>query len=333
MATTIIGLKLGSNISWIYKPNCGMVLCEPTMIAISTSLKNKEVKAVGFDAKKLIGRTPENVSLFSPIVGGLIQYEELTSLLIKEFLNKIFIVKKFNQKIKAVLFVPECLNYEEKKQYESCCYKAGINEVVLVPEVLCYDIGNLNFDQNNHANLYVNIGYDQTNIVIVSNNTIINAYSLSIGSSLINIAIKKYIEDKYFIKIGHGQDNFIREEICSLFENYNASLNINGFNTKTQTKQQITIFSNEFYPILSYYYGKISESIKSILLSSDPIIISDVTNNGINFLGSGSEIAGLELFIMKTIGYMSNIISDKEYEKVGLKKIIDSPTLLKKISI
>lgn len=228
--------------------------------------------------------------------------------------------------------MPECLNYDEKKQYEVCCYKAGINEVVLLPEILCYDVGMSSPEHDNHANLYVNLGYDQTTISIVSHNSIVNAYSLSVGSSIINIAIKKYIEDKYFIKIGASQDNFIREEICSLFENYNASLNINGFNTKTQTKQQVTITANEFYPILSYYYGKIVESIKSILLSSDPVIASDVTMNGIIFLGGGSDIAGLELFTMRTIGYISTNINDKEYEKKGIEKILNSPTLLKRLA-
>lgn len=331
MATTTIGLKLGSNISWICTENGSKVLCEPTMIAISTNLKNKEVKAVGYEAKNLIGRVPENVSLFSPISNGVIQYEELVSMLIKEFLNKIFIVKKFNQKIRALLFIPECLNYNEKKQYEVCCYKAGINEVILVPEVLCYDIGNSELKNNSLSKLYVDIGYDQTNISIISNNSIVNAYSLSIGCSIIDIAIKKYVEDKYFIKIGMSQADFIRNEICSLFENYDASLNILGLNTKSKQKQQIVINSNEFFSILAYYYGKIAESIKTILLSSDPIIISDITTTGIYIYGGGSETPGLELFILKSIGYFSNNIKDKNFDCNGVKKLIESPQLLKNI--
>ena len=330
MATTTIGLKLGSNMSWIYTENGGMVLCEPTMIAISNNIKSKEVKAVGYDAKNMIGKVPENVSLFSPIANGVVQYEELVASLIKEFLNKVFVVKKFNQKIKALLFIPECLNYQEKKQFEVCCYKAGINEVVLIPEVLCYDLGNSDTSKA-HTKVYVDIGHDQTNISILFNNSIVNAYSLSVGSSIINIAIKKYIEDKYFIRVGTNQANYIRKEIGSLFENYNVSLNIAGLNTKLQQRQQIVISSNELYPILSYYYGKIAESIKSIMLSSDPVIVSDAMSKGINVYGGGSDVAGFELFILKTIGYFTNNIKDSDFETNGVKKLIKSPLLLKNI--
>ncbi len=332
MSTTLIGMKLGSNSTWIYKQDNGMVLEEPTIIAITTNLKNKEVKAVGYEAKKMIGRTPENVSLFSPISNGIVQYEELTSLLLKQFLKKIFPIRKFNQKIKAMLLIPDCLNYSEIKQYENCCYKAGINEVVLIPESLCIDLGNETEIGKEKCKFYVNIGYDQTNISIVSHNLIVNAYSLSIGCSIMSVAIKNYIEEKFSIKIALSQADYIKKEICSLFENYNASISITGLSSRTKSKEQILITSSELYHIVSYYYGKIAEMIKSVILTCDPEAISDFSQNGIYFYGGGSEIPGLEIFMYKATGFLPKIICDNEPEIVGTEKLITSPLLLKRIT-
>ena len=331
MSTTLIGLKIGSNNTCIYKLDCGCVLLEPSMIAISKNLKNKEVKAVGYEAKKMIGRTPENVSLFSPISNGIIQYEELTSIMIKEFLKKIFPIRKFNQKIKALLLVPECSNYNERKQFENCCFKAGINEVVMIPEVLCLNLGNKLTIQKETARLYVNIGSDQTSIAIVSNNSIVSAYSISIGGSIINIAIKKYIEEKYFLKIYTQQAEFIKNEIVALLENHNGSLAIIGINVKNQQKEQIIITSNELYQLVSYYYKKISETIKSILSTANHITISDISKNGIYFCGGGTIVTGLDIFMFKETGFMSHIIDNHEFESYGISKLMKSPQLLKNI--
>lgn len=332
MSITSFGLKLGSGNSFIFKPNEGIVLTEPTIIAISTNLKNREIKAVGHEAKKMIGRLPENVSVFSPVSGGAVQYEEMTALLIREFMKKVYPERKFNQKFKAILLVPECLSQNELKQFENCCYKAGISEVSLLPEIFSFDLGNTQFGALSGAKIYVNIGFDQTCVAVLSDNQIVGAYSISVGSSIISIAIKKFIEDNLNLKIGTEQTDYIKNEICSLFDNYSASVTINGINFRSQEKEQFTVKSNDLYPIVSYYYGKIAETVKSIITSLDSIIVSDIAKTGINFIGGGSQIAGLEQFMQSKTGFNINLPDFDEMQERGLTELFTHPELLKKFT-
>lgn len=331
MATCFIGLRLGSYNTWIFKPGNGIVLKEPSLIAMTTNLKEKEIRAVGINAKNLMGRHPANITIFSPISNGVIQFEELAVLMLKEYLKKIFPVRSFSFKIKTILAVPLGISNEEKKQLEVVCYKAGINEVYLVPEVMCYALAN-NIDiKSKNSQFFVNIGSDTTSISIVSNYTIIKGFNISIGGSIINVGIKKYIEDKFNIKISQEQAEQLKIEIGSLFENYSGKQNVIGINTKTKLKEQVTINSADLLPTIFYFYSKIADAIKSILASSRPEIISDVTKIGINYYGGSTEIAGFENFMIKQIGYKVNLIQTPNPLIVGTKNLINNPEELKKI--
>ena len=194
MATFHIGIKLGSTTTYIYKPENGLVLKEPSLIAMPTNVKSKEVKALGEDAKRLIGRLPKNITVISPISNGIIQYEELAILMLKGFIKKVFPTKSFGQNIKAILTLPIGLSPAERKQYEIVCYKAGIADVFIVPDVISYAVGNGIDIQSEISNLIINIGGDTTSIATISNYSIINGYTVSIGGNIINVAIAKYIE-------------------------------------------------------------------------------------------------------------------------------------------
>ena len=104
MSTFYIGINFGSTTTCIYKSGNGIVLKEASLIAMPTNLKIKDVKAIGNDAKRLIGRVPDNISIYSPISNGVIQYEDLAVLMLKGFLRKIFQTRSFGQNIKAIVF-------------------------------------------------------------------------------------------------------------------------------------------------------------------------------------------------------------------------------------
>ena len=331
MSTHYIGLKLGSNTTCIYKAGNGIVLKEPSLIAMPTNLKYKDVKAIGIEAKKMMGRTSDNITVFSPISNGIIQYSELALFMLKGFLKKVFPNKGFGQNIKAIVTIPLGLTPEEKKQFEIVCFKAGIAEVFLVPDILCYAIGSGINIQNETAKLAINIGADSTNIAIISNSTIIKGYNISIGGSLINAAIVKFIEDKYNLTISLDQAETIKLEVCTLLENYNATIEITGFNKETQIYEQIIISSSELYPIVKLYYAKIAKTINTVVQSSEPEIISDILENGIYFFGNASNIIGLENFMSNETNFKINVASVEKTNILGTGELINQPQLLKKI--
>jgi len=331
MATINIGIKLGSNNTFIYMHGNGIVLKEPSLIAMSTNLKDREIKAVGNEAKNLIARTPQNISIFSPISNGVIQYEELVVLMLKEFLKKVLPIKKFGQKIKAIICVPLGITQEESKQFEIACFKSEITDVHIVPEVISFALANKIDIKSKTSRFFVNIGADTTNISIISNYTILNGYNISIGGSLINIGIVKYIEDKYFVKISPEQAEMLKIEIGSLYENYDAKQRVIGINTRTKLKENLLISASDLYPVISYYYERIAETIKSIIASSNPEIVNDISKIGIYYYGSSTEIAGFENFMLNQIGLKVKTFENPKPEILGIKDLFTNNEKLKKI--
>lgn len=331
MSTTFIGLKLSSTTTCIYKSGNGIVLKEASLIAMPTNPKIKEPKAIGNDAKKLIGKTGENLTVYSPISNGIIQYDELAVLMLKGFLKKVFPVKSFGENIKAVLCVPLGLSASEKKQFEIACFKSGIADVFIVPDIISFALGSGIDIKSETSAFIVNIGGDTTNIASVSNLSIINGYNLNIGGSIINIAIAKFIEENHGLHISAEQAERLKIEICSLFENYSASTTIVGIDKNTNLKQEISITATELYPIINHYYSKIAEMIGSVIQSSDPEIIADISRNGIYFYGGASHIVGLEKFMFDKLKFKINI-SDNQYSNLlGIAELIKYPQMLKKI--
>lgn len=331
MATYFLGIRLGSTTTCIYKSGGGIVLREPSLIAMSTDLKDKEVKAIGTEARNMIGKTSDSVSIYSPISNGAVQYKELATLMLKGFLKKIFPGKMLGNNIKAIVCVPLGLTPAEKKDIEITCYKAGLADVFIVPDVLAYCYGDGINVETSVANMVVNIGGDTTNIATIANNSIISGYSLSFGGNIINVAISKYVEENYDVKISFEQANRVKHEICSLYESYSDAMEIEGINKKTQSPTQIVLHSNELNHIVCHYYDRIAEAILAIINESDTAVASDIAKNGIYFYGGGAEIIGLDKFIQSKLNYKANITDTPRANLLGTAEFIKYPQLLKKI--
>jgi len=239
--------------------------------------------------------------------------------------------KPFGLNIKAIVCAPLGITAEEKKQLEIVCFKSGIAEVFIVPDILCYALGGGIDIQNTKATLAVNIGGDSTNIAIISNASIIKGLNISIGGSLINAAIEQYIEEKYNLSISIEQAENIKLEVCSLLENYNATVEITGLNKESQIYEQIIISSAELYPIVKLYYSKIAKTINSLIQSSEPEVISDILSSGIYFYGNAANIIGLEQFMANETTFKINLSGMEKSNILGTGELINQPQLLKKI--
>ena len=331
MSTFYIGLKIGSNNTWIYKAGNGLVLREPTLVAVSSGSKSHEIKAFGNDALSIMGRSGKEISVVSPISNGLVRYDDFATQMLRGFLKKIFPTRTFAQKIKAILCVPLGITPQEKKKFEIVCFKAGITDVSIIPEILSYAIGSEMDLSPDLSHLVVNIGGDTTNIAIISGYRIISGYNFSIGGSLINIAIAKYIEETYNLKISSEMAKQVKVDICSLFSSFNASTKVIGLNTRSMLKEERTIQSSELFPIVDYYYGKIAEAILSIIASSKPEIAKDISQNGIYFFGGATAIVGFEKYMFDKTGYKVNFSAMNHSNVLGIGELIKFPQILKKI--
>ena len=322
----LIALKLGSTMTTIFKQGEGLVLKEPSMIAISGSLKSLEVKAVGKEAKRMQGRIGGSTSVVYPINNGVITDSELATAMLKLFLKKVFPRKFFKPNIKAILCTPLGINLKERKTFEKVCYNAGIADVTIIPAIICSAVGDDIPVNTNNGKLLVNIGGGTTNIAVMAMNNIISGINISIGGTSIDKAVENLVAEKFNIRLGEGIAQKIKEEVLSLLESDTASIEVQGINITTKENESKIITSKDIYPVATYYYGKIAEAILGVINTCPPDIINDIKHEGLYLFGSNSEVNGIAKFYKNKLGINVITYDHNRTDIIGAAKILDNPT-------
>ncbi len=322
----LIALKLGSTITTIFKQGEGLVLKEPSLIATVGHLKDREIKAIGSEAKRMQGRTSGNVSIISPINTGIITDSEMATEMLKGFLKKIFPRTIIKPNIKALVCVPIGITINEKKVFEKVCYNAGIADVVLIPAVICSAIGeNINIS-GSAGKLIVNIGGGCTNIAAIAMNNIVTGINISVGGTNINSAIETFIQEKFGLEVSDGTGEKVKQDVACLLENNTSQTEVQGLNAKTKEPETVIVSSKDIYPILSHYFQRIVDAIASVIGTCPPDIASDIAKDGIYVFGGHSQISGVARFLRDRLKIKVNISESARVDIMGAAKLLDNPT-------
>lgn len=333
MASIFLAIKLGSTTTTIFRQGDGLVLKEPSLIAVSGNMQNRETKAIGYEAQRLVGRSASNTTIVSPIAHGLVNNVDLASAMLRGFIRKVCPDKLFKPNVRALLCVPLGISLADKKVFEKVCYAAGISDVTIMPAILCSAIGQ-NLDiEGKYGKLVVNIGGGCTNIAVIANNTIINGASIGIGGTKINTAIEQYVLEKYNLKISESTAEKIRADVGSLLESYTATTDIEGVDVVTKENVHIAISSQEIYPILNHYYERICQTIETIVNMCATDIIGDVYKTGAHLSGSQCSYPGLEKYLKHRLNMPISISEVSKTDIWGASKLLDDPLWLKKLLI
>lgn len=331
--TYSIAIKLGSCNTSIFKQGEGIVLFEPSLVAYSGSGKDRDIKAVGVRAKRMQGRTDDQTFVMSPIFEGKITDTDLACVMLKSFLNKVIKRGIIKPKIKAVVCVPLGLTLSDRKAFEKVCYSVGIQDVVLVPSIICGAIGyNFPVSEPNGVCL-VNIGGGSTDVAVVSLNSIIEGVNIGVGGQVLDKAIEKHIASKFGVQVGLGIAEVIKEEVGSLYRNDSSNAEVTGLDIETKMARSVIVESQDLYEVLEGYYSKIAEAIKSILNECPPNIVQDIDKKGIYLMGGASLITGAEQYFRKELGLNVKV---EDYttaiDVLGAGKLLSDAKLLKELS-
>ncbi len=333
MSSILLAIKLGSTTTTIFRQGDGLVLREPSLIAISGSIKSREVKAIGYEAQQLVGRSSSTTHVIAPISHGQVNNSELAGAMLRGFIRKVCPDKIFKPNIRAILCTPIGISLNEKKAFEKVCYSAGISDVTIMPAILCSAIGqNLDIEEK-YGKLVVNIGGGCTNIAVIANNTILSGASISVGGTKISTAIEQFVAEKYNLKISSQNAEKIKNDIGSLFATYSTSTDVNGIDLTSSENRTVVITSQEIYPIMQQYFGKICDAIETLTNMCQPDIITDVYKSGVHISGSQCALPGLEKFFKQRLGMPAKISEVSKTDIWGAGKLLDDPILLKKILI
>ncbi len=327
-----MGIDLGTANTLVYVNGRGIVLREPSVVAIQNDTKT--VLAVGEEAKKMIGRTPGNIVAIRPMKDGVIADFDVTQSMLKYFIRKAYGRKSFIQP-RVVVCVPSGVTEVEKRAVEEAAYQAGAREAYLIEEPMAAAIGAGLPVEEPTGSMVVDIGGGTTEVAIISLGGIVTAKSIRVGGDELDESIIHYIKREYNLMIGERTAEEIKINIGSAFpKEQEKNMLIRGRDLVSGLPKTLEISSNEIMEALREPVGQIIEAIKYTLEKTPPELAADIMEIGIMLTGGGALLEGLDALVRKETG-MPVRIADEPLDCVvlGTGKAIESIDTLKRVLI
>ncbi len=295
-----IGIDLGTANVLIYLKGKGIVVNEPSVVAVNK--KTKKVLSVGREAKKMVGKTPSHIVAVRPLMGGVISDFEITEEMIRYFLEKIFGRRIFPwPKARVVIGVPSQITEVEQKAVKDAVKSAGAGEVYLLEEPMVAAIGIKLPIEEAAGIMIVDIGGGTTEIAIISLGGIVISSSLKIGGMQLDQDIKKYTEEELKLIIGERTAEDIKIKIGSalpLEEKLESPLR--GRDIGTGLPREVMVSSNEIREAILPSLNQIKKEVKNIIEETPPELLADIMARGIYLVGGGALLKKMDEFLEKS---------------------------------
>ncbi len=292
-----IGIDLGTASVLVYVKGKGIVLKEPSVVAAHR--KTGRVLAVGEDARRMLGRTPEDIIAVRPLRDGVISDYEMTEKMLRYFLNKV-VGKKFFFKPKVVVCVPTGVTEVEKRSVRDATEDAGAREVLLIEEPIAAAIGAGIDISKPYGSMVVDIGGGTCDIAVISLNGIVVSDSIKVAGDKFDEAIIKYMKKKHNLLIGERTAEELKINIGATFPRKETIfMEVTGRNLISGLPKTLNIGSDEMIEALDEPVQEILEAVHNVLERTPPEIASDIYDRGIVMTGGGSLLYGLDMRIQQ----------------------------------
>ena len=287
-----IGIDLGTANVLIYIKDQGIVLNEPSIVAIDSD--TKKILAVGTKAREMLGRTPGKVQAIRPMKDGVIADFEVTEMMLNSFIRKVN-GKSFLSRPRILICCPSNITQVEKNAIKEAAERTGARKVFLEEEAKVAAIGAGLDISKPSGNMVIDIGGGTTDIAILSLGDIVTSESIKIAGNTFDNDIIKYIKEKYKLLIGDRTAEEIKLEIGSVYpEDRNEKMDVKGRDLVTGLPHTITLCSEEVEEALRESVYAIIKSAKSVLEQTPPELAADIIDKGIVITGGGALIHGFE---------------------------------------
>lgn len=285
-----IGIDLGTSNTIIYLKGKGIVVNEPTVVAVSR--QNGKILSIGKEAGEMLGRTPADICAVTPIKGGVIANFDITVAMLKYFIKKA--IGASILKPKAVVCIPSHITDVEKRAVRDAVLAAGVKEVFLVEKSMAAAIGAGISVNAPVGSMIVDIGGGTTEIAVVSLGGIVTTQSLKVASHTLDNDIIQYMKRNHNLIIGNITAEEVKKEVgsaCSLKEE--LSLTIKGRDLVSGLPRTATVTSEEIREAIQESLAAIIDGIKSVLEKTPPELAADIFESGIVLTGGGAILKGL----------------------------------------
>ena len=325
-ATTDIGIDLGTSSILVYAKGKGIVLKEPSVVAYDKDAD--KVRAIGEEARQMIGRTPGNIMAVRPMRQGVITDFLITERMLRYFIQKAMGRRAF-RKPRISICVPSGVTEVERKAVEEATYQAGAREVLIVPEPVAAAIGSGIDITKPCGNMIVDIGGGTAEIAVISLGGIVASRSVRMAGDMFDQAIIAFIKRKYNLLVGERTAEQIKIEIGSACpQDPETSMEIKGRNLVDGLPKDILIRSEEVRDAMSECLLRIVEAIKDTLECTPPELSSDIIDRGIMLSGGGALLRGLDTLIQNETGIDVHIAeAPLDCVALGAGAVLDNPEL------
>lgn len=327
-----IGIDLGTANTVIYSEGKGIVLYEPSIVAIDT--RTKRVIAVGKEAKEMLGKTPENIQAIRPLRDGVITDFEATQVMLAYFIERAIGGGIFRPKPRIVIGVPSGVTQVEKRAVIDAAKGAGAREVYLIPEPMAAAIGAGLPVEEPVGSMIVDIGGGTTEIAVISLAGIVVSNSIRVAGDEMNEAIIQYIKKRFHMFIGEQTGERIKIELGNaIYEDEDKEMEIKGRDI-TGLPKTVKITSKDITEALEDVIGSIINAIRLTLEKTPPELASDIAERGIVLAGGGSLLRNLDVRIERDVGIKTYYCEDPITAVArGVGKVLDKMDLMRRISM
>ena len=332
-----MAIDLGTANTLVYVRGRGVILSEPSVVAVKTDLRRgPRIVAVGTDAKKMLGRTPDNIKAIRPMKDGVIADFEVTEAMLKHFIFKIH-RRRHLVKPRIVVCIPSGITQVEIRAVREAAKSAGAREVYLIEEPIAAAIGaNLPITEPT-SSMIVDIGGGTTEVAVISMSDIVYSKSLRVAGDKIDNAIIRYIKQKYSLLIGERTSEMIKMMIgsaCHESEEDEEIIEVKGRDLIAGIPKIIGLRSGEVVEAIAEPIRAIVETIKTALEQTPPELAADIVDNGIVLTGGGSLLKNLDELIRRETG-LPVIVADDPLSTVvvGSGLVFEHFDLLKEVLV
>ena len=305
---TDVGVDLGTANSLVYLKGEGIIINEPTIIALNK--KTNQALAVGHEAKRMLGRTPQHVEVIRPLVNGVISDFLMTQEVLKHFLTRVKKDSLFRY-VRAVVAVPANLTEVERKSVEDAVVSSGASSAYLLEEPVAAAIGaGLPTDEPT-ASMMVDIGGGTTEIAIISMGGVVVSRSLKVAGDKMDEDIMRFIKEDFKMAIGEATAEAVKMSIgAALPMEKKSEMSIFGRDLSSGLPKEVVIKDSQVRIALTPALKKIAEAVKTTIEETPPELAGDILKRGVYLSGGGGMLRGLADYLSSELAVKTILVDD-----------------------
>ena len=308
--TQDIGIDLGTANTLVFARGKGIVIREPSVVAVDQKSNPPRVVAVGTEAKEMIGRPPGSIIAVRPLKDGVIADFEITAEMIESFIKRTTKRRPFSR-IRVLICIPSGVTEVERKAVHDAAKSAGANYISLIEEPMAAAIGAGLPVSEATGSMVVDIGGGTSEVAVISLGGVVTANSCRVAGDNFDESIISYIKKKYNLLIGERTAEDIKIRIGSAYPRpESVTVDVRGRNLVTGLPKTITVTSEETEEALKDTTSQIVEAVHSVLEKTPPELAADIADRGIVLTGGGSLLYGLEELIESKTGITTMTAED-----------------------